>query len=342
MSFPSGLLTPDALGQMLGFPVQQVSEVQTFTGHADRIARLFVEGELSAGRAATLIAKVYGPAWYADGLSELRFYRELLPRTPGLPVPGLLGYWDDGPAQECVLLLGDLSPAYQPLSFPPPSAVLERMADVLAAFHAAWWDVPELQAPAFQRPDLDVTRMPQALDAAGLAVHAQAARQATASFLEQQELTWRERALLERLAAHWPAVFRQRVALGHLTLIHGDLHLMGNVFHSADGAEVRIIDWATIKRGLGAHDLMFMLISADTPDRLKRDTALIQRYHAGLREAGVSNYSLEQCLYDYRLSLLTNLFQATLQGSLRWFRKTALLVELWDSADLLPADLLTR
>lgn len=335
MSCPRTLLTPEALGAMLGFVIGQVSEMQTFEGHADRIARLRLGGHLPPGTPDTLIVKVYGPGWYAAGLPELRFYRDLLPATPGLPVPALLGFCDDVAARRCVLLLEDLSGAYRPVSFPPSAAVLEQLADALAAFHAAWWDAPALHAPAWGRPDLDVTRMPQVLDAAGLAAHAQAAGQATAAFLERHELTHRERTLLERVAAGWPATFRMRASVGHLTLVHGDLHLMGNVLHAADGSGVRLIDWATVKRGLGPHDLMFMLVPADAPDRLRRDTALIERYHAALQSAGVSDYSLAQCLSDFRLSLMTNLLQATLQGSLRWFRSTAALVELWDSADLL-------
>ncbi|CAM3772777.1 hypothetical protein DEFR109230_11560 [Deinococcus frigens] len=176
--------------------------------------------------------------------------------------------------------------------------------------------------------------MPQALDPAGLAAHAQGARQATASFLKNHELSAGERALL-RLMDRWPGVFQQRVGRGDLTLIHGDLHLLGNVFQSADALELRLIDWAQIKRGLGPHDLMYMLISADAPDRLERDAALIQRYRLGLVSAGVVGYALEQCLDDYRLSLLTNLFQSIFQDSLKWFRKTAALVELWRCAELL-------
>lgn len=313
---------------MLGFPVRQVSEVRTFTGHADLIARLSLESEVSSGTPATLIVKVYGPDWYASGgLSELQFYREHLRRTPALPAPELLGYADNPVARHCILLLGDLGAAYQPVTLPPPPTLLDHLTDVLAAFHAAWWNVPKLEQPAFQQPDVGVTRMPQVLNPAGLAAHAKAARDATGLFLESHALTGSERALLEWLDARWPDVFRQRVEAGNLTLIHGDLHLLGNVFWSGDASEVRIIDWAQVKRGLGPHDLMYTLISADAPDRLERDTALIQRYHAGLLAAGVTEYSLEQCFYDYRLSLLTNLLQAMLQGSMRWFRKTAALVE---------------
>ncbi len=335
MSFASRRLVPESLSALLGFRIWQVREGQTLTGRTGRMVRLHLAGEGPPGRPNTVIAKMYGPDGYVAGLPELRFYRELLPRTPGLPVPELLGFWDDAADQQCALLLEDLGVAHHPVSFPPPAAVLDRMADILAAFHAAWWDAPALQAPAFQVPDLDVTRMPQVLDAAGLAAHAQVARQATATFLKRPELTAGERALLERVAARWPRVFEERAQRGQLTLIHGDLHLMGNVLQATGGSELRVLDWATIKCGLGPHDLMFMLIPADAPDRLKRDRALIERYHAGLCAAGLSGYALEQCLDDYRLSLLTNLLQAVLQGSVRWFRRTAALAELWRGAELL-------
>jgi hypothetical protein len=40
----------------------------------------------------------------------------------------------------------------------------------------------------------------------------------------------------------------------------------------------------------------------------------------------VEDYGWERCQWDYRFSLVTNLFQAVLQGSAFWFRKTAGLV----------------
>ncbi len=135
---------------------------------------------------------------------------------------------------------------------------------------------------------------------------------------------------------HWPRLFAARVRSARMiTLIHGDLHLLGNVFVGRDSQAPRIIDWADCKPGLGPHDVAYCLISAETPDRRRRDTALLERYHGRLSALGVRGYDWEQCLHDYRLALLTNLLQCVLQGILSWLRRTVAIIDVWQCDDLL-------
>ena len=51
------------------------------------------------------------------------------------------------------------------------------------------------------------------------------------------------------------------------------------------------------------------------PQREQHDRRLIERYHAGVVGSGVSGYTLDQCVLDFRAglttSLLTNLVAAT-------------------------------
>jgi len=70
----------------------------------------------------------------------------------------------------------------------------------------------------------------------------------------------------------------------------------------------------------------------------ERDLALLHRYWEGLRAASVeatAGSAVSQ--WDYRFSLITNLFQAVFQGSAFWFRKTAGLVR-----EVIPRGLLVR
>lgn len=82
-------------------------------------------------------------------------------------------------------------------------------------------------------------------------------------------------------------------------------------------------DWSELKPGLGPHDLAYCLFSVPSSDRRARDLSLLRRYWEGLRAAGIESYSWDLCQWDYRFSILTNLFQAVFQRSLAWFRKTA-------------------
>ena len=143
------------------------------------------------------------------------------------------------------------------------------------------------------------------------------------------------------MARSWGDRFCERTAGGKgITLIHGDFHLLGNVFLAKDTStipRIKIIDWGQAKRGLGPHDLMYSLLAVDAQDRIARDTRLLRRYHSGLERGGITGYSWEQCLWDYRFSMLTNIFQALFQGSLYWFHRTAKVVRAWDSVQLLEA-----
>ncbi|MCB0080068.1 MAG: hypothetical protein KDE47_04020 [Caldilineaceae bacterium] len=140
------------------------------------------------------------------------------------------------------------------------------------------------------------------------------------------------------LSVKWIELFAARVANGRaLTLLHGDFHVLGNVFAAqlGDRRVLKIIDWSEAKRGLGPHDLMYMLLAIDVDDRYKRDLRVLQRYHRGFQVAGVTDYEWEQCLWNYRFSLLTSLFQPLFQDSVRWFKKTMEVVRVWHSTELL-------
>lgn len=329
-------------GHLLYGAVESVREVERFEGYADAIVRLgltFTDNEPRLP--ATLIAKVFGSSWYSHyGQPEVRFYCNLAPLMPQMPVPALLGAHDDAQRSTALLLLEDLAEQYVPATLPIAEDWLDLLVDVLIELHAAWWQPSRLDAPDFLVPEQGVTRMPQALNEAGLRAHAASAQDALGTFLagHAHELSVEEQTLLRALSSYWPDLFRTRVVNSHaITLLHGDLHLLGNVFLAKKGIAggVKLIDWTQAKRGLGPHDLMYLLLSVDVPDRVGRDTRLLRRYHEGLLAKGVSGYAWAQCVWDYRFSMLTNLWQSIFQNSLRWLRKTKEVVRVWECEALL-------
>lgn len=332
----SGLLTTGA--------VTSITISERFSGYADAILRLHLTYSPAADVRApqTVICKQFGPQWYtSSGQLELRFYRDLAPQMPQIPVPTFYGGSDDPQTQTCLLCIEDLAQHYMPIQLPVADIWLESLTDVLISLHAHWWEHPQLLTPAFLAPEQAVTRMPQALDGQGLRINEAHARQALDRFLQRHvnELSTDEQTLLHLLAARWGERFQARVAAGRaVTLLHGDFHLLGNLFLAKAAIvapSLKVLDWTQAKRGLGPHDLMYMLLAVDAPDRVSRDTRLLRRYHQGLQAAGYQEYPWSQCLWDYRFSLLTNLFQALFQDSIHWFRKTVEIVRVWDSATLL-------
>lgn len=290
----------------------------------------------------TMICKCYGPDWYQQGgLQDLMFYRRIAPALKSNIAPGLYGLLDDPSAQTCILLIEDLAPGYDQVQLPVADAWLERIVDALADLHTQWWDAPLLASEAMLKPEDTVMRMAQALPLAGLQVNVAAATQAASRFRSQfgSALTADEDELLAHLVDRWAPLFSARTARDRgLTLIHGDFHLLGNVFIAKDATNpypIKVIDWGQAKRGLGPHDLMFALLAVEAPDRPSRDLELLRRYHQRLLSLGIQGYTWDQCLWDFRISLLTNVFQSVFQGSLHWFRRTHDVVESWKARDLL-------
>jgi hypothetical protein len=324
--------------------VVAIEEVDRFQAFATAVCRcrLQYSPPRPSSLPETMIVKVYGPEWYRrGGLQDLRFYRRIAPALPSPIAPALYGLIDDPAAQTCVLLIEDLAPRYRQVELPLSDAWLEAIVDALADLHARWWDDPQRDSEAMLEPEDTVMRMAQALPLEGLRVNMEAARQAVSRFRSRfgSELTDEEAQLLTRLADRWGAAFLERTADQRgLTLLHGDFHLLGNVFiaRQPDAASpIKVIDWGQVKRGLGPHDLMFALLSVDATDRRSRDLALLGRYHQRLLTQGVERYDWDQCLWDYRFSLLTNVYQSIFQESLRWFRRTLDVVDLWEAPRLL-------
>jgi aminoglycoside phosphotransferase (APT) family kinase protein len=169
---------------------------------------------------------------------------------------------------------------------------------------------------------------PEAITRHAAAVRSEAGRFfATASELEDSE-----RAVLDEILEVWPQQFRARVADGRaLTLIHGDFHFLGNVFFADGDPRPKVIDWSELKPGLGPHDLAYSLSVFPPDERVSRDPELLRHYWDALRAAGVADYSWELCSWDFRFSMISNLFQSVFQHSVRWYRTSLAAINALDS-----------
>ena len=345
--FPTAAAITQALhaeGFLQAGEVIAVEEGEQFQAFATAVyrCRLRYRYETAQGMPETMICKIYGPEWYQrGGLQEVLAYRRITPALRPSFAPTLYGLIDDPAAETCVLLIEDLATCYQPVASLMADAWLDLLVDTLADFHAQWWEAPMLDTAAFLQPEDTVMRMAQAIPPQGLRTNAASARNAVSRFRSAfgSELSEGEAHLLARLDARWAAPFIERT-IDHrgLTLLHGDFHLLGNVFIARRPnavSPIKVIDWGQVKRGLGPHDLMYALLSVDAADRRSRDLELLRRYHQRLLVRGVKHYDWDQCLWDYRFSLLTNVYQSIFQGSLRWFRRTLDVVGLWEAQELL-------
>jgi aminoglycoside phosphotransferase (APT) family kinase protein len=305
--------------------VARVEVVETFRGSTAEVARLRIA--FSDGRQPlTAIGKTATGQGLAAVRRELRFFAQLAPLWAS-PAPAFLGSCehDGGEGARLLLLTEDLEAAGYalPRDGVTPSQ-LHAVVDTLVSLHARFWEDLQVEILDPAHPTPSVTRAAQAWPADAVRAHAIAVRAAAERFLCDGALAPAERALLGEVLEAWEPHILARAADGRaLTLIHADFHLLGNLLFAGDDARPRVIDWSELKPGLGPHDLAYCLLAVPTGDRLGRDLAVLQRYWEGLQAAGVAGYGWELCWWDYRFSVLTNLFQAVFQHSLLWFRRTA-------------------
>ena len=93
-----------------------------------------------------------------------------------------------------------------------------------------------------------------------------------------------------------------------LTLTHGDAHPWNFLFPRAGSGPAYLFDWQVWHVDVGARDLAFLMALHWSPARrheLERD--LLRRYHGGIVQRGVSGYSFDDLLLDYRRCVVRNL-----------------------------------
>ena len=227
---------------------------------------------------------------------EVSFYRELadrvLIRTPRCY------YGDTDPATGgTILVMEDLDPARQGDSVAGCSLDEARQCiRQLAEFHAQWWDSPLLDRLSW---------MPLRNDEAG--IYQEMYADAWASLLQRagDAMPGQLRLLGDRLAEEIHGI-KGCLSRPPVTIVHGDYRLDNCFFTpTGHGHSLVVMDWEFCGQGRGAYDVATFVSESFPPqDREKAETVLLREYHSVLEGRGVRGYSFEECLHDYRVSML--------------------------------------
>jgi hypothetical protein len=236
----------------------------------------------------------------ADPSSETTFYRELAPALASPPIVHCLATALESDAVQW-LLLEDLreSHACPPWPEHPPDHDLQAAVAVLARLHAHWW----------QRPGVAIT-LGTSHTEASLRTMVGAISAQLPAFVEHlgDDLAADDREVLERVfnspLGPWLRIAEPR----DLTLIHGDAHVWNFLFQRTGPGTPYLIDWQTWHVDVGARDLAFMIaLHWSRPLRQRLERALLELYYADLTRAGVTTYSFEELMLDYRRCVVRNL-----------------------------------
>jgi hypothetical protein len=282
--------------------------------------RLSYTGD-SSGAPARLFLKLKGDHW---GKEEAQFYGYVRSNGTKLPahVPCFSAEYDEATGDSLVLL-ADLSDThftpftiaqFRALEVVPEQVYLHQVVDCLAEFHTYWWEHP-LLGIGFAAVD------PTFASRDGLTAKLEKRGEDLAAFMASvgTSLPAGQVRLLEEAHSHLPAIWDRYLAdripsRRALTLINGDCYFIQFLCpRRPEGDRSYMIDLDSINAFLPAFDLMYLFTTFWTREqRLEggREMAALKRYHERLQEGGVSNYSFDQLLLDYRVSIACNVLHA--------------------------------
>ena len=207
------------------------------------------------------------------------------------------------------LLLDDLTPTHVVASSRPPTLAYGlALAEGLAALHAHWWGATRLAEAAAPIHEPAFIRRFVAIAAPG-------AGHILAEFSDQLEPHWPD--LIRELYGHHPAALIARAADANgFTLIHGDVGAYNVLVPRQGDRPLYVIDrqpfaWS-LTTWLGVYDLAYpIVVGWDTPARRAWEMPVLRRYHDELRRRGVTDYSWERLVTDYRLMAAMGVYVVT-------------------------------
>lgn len=231
---------------------------------------------------------------------EVRFYDEIAD-TIALPTPKCYYSQFVEESADHILLLEDLSPAQPGDVFEGCSVELaQEIIRDIAVFHAQWWEDSTLK----EKDWLVFPQMPEIANAV-YGQYVQGFLDRVGEYLPDEIVE-----ITNTLKTQAGAVVRYLDNPGY-TIIHHDFHL-DNLMLDLDGQtnKFAVLDWQFVQLGRGIFDIAWFLSSSvKTEDRRSNEMHFLRMYHDLLVENGVNNYSFDEMLVDYKLTLIYSFAQ---------------------------------
>lgn len=272
-----------------------------------RIRVRYVDGS-SGELPERLMLKLCGGEGGVFDDSEVRYYTRDYIDLPDAPIVRCFDAVYQESPRRYHLLLEDLSPTHANCDDRDltPSHIT-ALADAVARLHVHRWGADRLGAIGLTMPGRgDFARY---MDHVGKGLE---------PLLElacgEIDPSWSQRlpAMFAQLVDRYTERARHRRGI---TKIHGDLN-PGNILAPLSGsAPIYLIDhqpfdWS-LTRWLGVSDLVYaMVLYWDTPTRRTLEMPLLERYHVALTAGGISDYTFDHLLHDYRLCIVESVAAA--------------------------------
>jgi len=207
------------------------------------------------------------------------------------------------------ILLDDVSETHVDAAEKEPTLEYgTALAEGLASLHARWWGAQRLTEAAVSMHNANHIQNFVDISAPG-------AQYILKRYSSELKPHWQS--LLHELYAKHPQAIIQRTSNPNgFTLIHGDVGCENVLVPRQGDRPIYIIDrqpfkWA-LTTWLGVYDIVYAIVlDWDTETRRQCEDSILKRYHEGLIENGVLDYSWEQLVNDYKLCVPMGVYVAT-------------------------------
>ena len=200
----------------------------------------------------------------------------------------------DPETENFALIMEDMAPGVQGDQLAGTSLEhAERVVDLAAEFHAAHWQDAALQSIEWLQgsesaPDSPFG--PEVIAALWQGFKERYADQISGDAVQIGDTITGE-------AKDWVKKYS-----GPVCLMHGDYRLDNMLFSSASARKpLAVVDWQTVGLGCGAQDISYFIGAGFKREaRETHEMALLKRWHTGLIERGVTDYSFDEAVLNYR------------------------------------------
>ncbi len=227
---------------------------------------------------------------------EIKFYETIAP-TAILDTPQVYFSDIDQQTGTTLLVIEDLINSRQGDSVQGCSLTDASVAiNQIARFHSSWW-----QNPALMELDWLPLRCNETEPYHDIYPDAWEALKVKAG----QFMTTRLLDLGQLLRGHIEEI-KTRLTQRPRTITHGDYRLDNLFFRdTVNERPLVVFDWEYCSIGRGTFDVATFINEAFTPKlRRNHEMELLTMYHELLMKNGVDDYTFEECLIDYRISIL--------------------------------------
>ncbi|HZC05404.1 MAG TPA: hypothetical protein VE338_07160 [Ktedonobacterales bacterium] len=324
-------ITPDWLTRVLrdagALPAGDVIAIEqrannAFNSTATHLTLTYSDSAPSEAPRALFLKRNIGVPWAIEAArDEVAFYQVVarLDSPPPAVAPCYLAVFDEARGASSLLLMDVSGTHVAPLTRDdllhgdavPDQQALDHTIDALAAFHAFWWERPELGATF---PLASWYR-----DAAIFEAHIERRRTEWARFIAAEDEWFPSdlRAIYEdaftRLPGVWDAGLGAHMTTRRgLTLSQGDCYLTQFLVpRPGVPAPTYLVDFQGVGADCPAFDLIHMFAMFWTREQRRaedRERRCLRRYHEGLLAGGVRDYTWADLLADYRALLTVMLF----------------------------------